>query len=174
MIDPSPAPAASIDGLTAALDRGIGVVAMHSAIASLRDYPAWAATIGAIWVPGASMHPPFEDDASIVARDHPLADGDLTVPDERYSYLQPTAPVDVLAEHEHDGIRHPVIWTAERGVTHTPARIAYDGLGHDVRSYASPEHRALLLRLARWAARAPCWTSAVAGARTPRRSRSAA
>src|SRR5699024_5051818 len=43
-----------------ALERGIGVLAMHCALASLRDYPDWAAALGGMWVPGQSWHPPLD------------------------------------------------------------------------------------------------------------------
>lgn len=149
---PAPAPAQSRTGLTDAVARGIGILALHAAAASLREYPEWAALTGAVWLPGVSMHPPFEDAAAIRVLDHPLAAGlaDFTVADERYSRLQLIGPSAVLADHEHDGVRQPLIWTREVGA----ARVAYDGLGHDSRSYDSAPHREIVRRLARWAGRA--------------------
>lgn len=149
--DPPPigAPGAAVAGLGAALERGIGVLAMHTSLASLRDYPSWPVAVGGMWVPGISMHPPLSP-ARFAWADHPLAGEDpLEAVDERYSYMQSFGERDVVATHEHDGIDHPVVWTRSHG----PSRVAVDLLGHDARSYASPSHRALIARLARWAAR---------------------
>ena len=144
------APSASLSGLRAALDRGMGVLGMHSASASLRDYPDWAAAIGVVWLPEISMHPP-RGVAHVEALAHPLVDGidSFTLVDERYCFLQPVGESEVVAEHEHDGLRHPLVRVREHGA----ARAAYDALGHDPVSYESGEHRELVRRLARWAAR---------------------
>ncbi|MGD8167759.1 ThuA domain-containing protein [Herbiconiux sp. P16] len=145
------APSESVAGLAIALERGLGVLAMHSASASLRDYPAWAEALGGIWIPDASMHPPFDDEASVHVLPHPVTEGlgDFTVADERYCRLQLVGSRVVLAEHTEEGKREPLVWLRESGA----ARIAYDALGHDTRSYDSAAHRALIRRLARWAAR---------------------
>jgi type 1 glutamine amidotransferase len=142
------APAASVAGLAAALERGIGVLAMHAALASLRDYAAWAPATGGVWLPGVSMHPPISD-TRFSWRPHPLADAEpLAAFDERYAYLQRIGDSEVVAEHEHDGVAHPVVWVRRHGA----ARVAVDLLGHDTRSYDSGSHRALIGRLADWAA----------------------
>ncbi|MBP2436375.1 ThuA domain-containing protein [Microbacterium amylolyticum] len=148
--DPLPlgAPVAAITGLDEALKRGIGVLAMHTSLSSLRDYPSWPIAVGGMWVPGLSMHPPISN-ATFSWAPHPLADTEpLTAFDERYAYMQQFGPRDVVAVHEHDGINHPVVWTRSHG----NSRIAVDLLGHDARSYDSPAHHALITRLAHWAA----------------------
>jgi type 1 glutamine amidotransferase len=144
------APDAAIRGLSNALDQGLGVLAMHSASASLRDYPVWATALGGIWIPGASMHPPFDEQAQVQLLPHPVTEGlgDFRVADERYCHLQFVGERTLLAEHAHDGGRQPLVWVREHGA----ARIAYDALGHDERSYDSDAHRELIRRLARWAA----------------------
>ena len=153
-----PIPPASSSGLRDAAQRGIGILALHAAVASLRDYPHWPALTGAIWLPGVSMHPPFEVAAEIRVLPHPLTDGliDFTVADERYAHLQFTGDVEVLADHEQDGQRHPLVFTREVATaSDATTRVAVDLLGHDPRSYDSPSHRDLLRRLARWASASP-------------------
>lgn len=148
----TPAPAASQQGLAVATAQGLGILALHSAAASLRGYPEWAALLGAVWLPQVSMHPPYEDAAAVrVLPGHPLSDrlGDFTVSDERYARLQQVGRSAVLADHAHEGERYPLIWTREVGA----ARVAYDALGHDTRSYDSEPHREIVRRLARWARR---------------------
>lgn len=143
-------PRDSIDGLARALERGIGVLAMHAAVSSLRDHPEWAATIGAIWVPGASMHPPIGETevTGIRLPDAGTVEG-FVVFDERYCRLQRIGRSTVVAEHDGPAMREPTAWVRTIGA----ARIAVDVLGHDERSYESAGHRRLVAQLARWAAR---------------------
>lgn len=151
-------PAASIDGLAAALDRGIGVLAMHCSVATLRDYPQWAPAIGAMWLPELSFHPPRGRTA---IRGGQLPGGaaipDFEVDDERYCRLQFLGRSTVVAEHDGpggaddgrggpDGGAEPAAWVRTVG----QSRIAVDTLGHDERSFDSAGHRALVTALARW------------------------
>lgn len=144
---PGGAPRAAIDGLAAALERGVGVIAFHAALASLRDYPDWAPAIGAVWLPGVSWHPPH---GRTVVRGLGLPDGspiqDVDVDDEQYLRLQRLGRSEVVAEHEIDGERSPAAWVREFG----GSRVAVDALGHDERSYESASHRVLIAQLAEW------------------------
>jgi hypothetical protein len=74
----------------------------------------------------------------------PVADFDIT--DERYAYLRTAPDIVPLAAHEHAGRLHPLLWTRIQ----QKSRIVTDLLGHDERSYDSPEHRQLISRAARW------------------------
>ena len=148
------APEASIAGLRTAVDRGIGILAVHNAVSTLRDYQDWRAAIGGEWIEGRSFHPEIsEATVRIVAR-HPITDRAIaaesfTLFDERYTDLEVDADVTVLATHEHEGATHPLLWTHERG----GSRAVVSALGHDERSFASPEHLGLLQAAARWAGR---------------------
>ena len=143
-------PEDSLLGLATALDRGIGVLALHCAVASLRDYPEWAAAIGAVWLPGLSHHPPFGRTDVTGA---PMPDGteipDFTLDDERYCRLQGIGTRRIVATHSGDGSAEPAAWVRDVGVS----RVAVDVLGHDERSYESAGHRLLIRRLSEWAAR---------------------
>ncbi|MAP63856.1 MAG: hypothetical protein CMH34_08960 [Microbacterium sp.] len=146
--DTVPAPAAAVDGFTRALDRGIGVLALHCTVATMRDYPDWAAALGGMWVPQLSWHPPVGD-VEVRVLSVPGGDAlpDFTVFDERYSRLQAIGRREVVAEFTVDGEPMPAAWVRTYGAS----RIAVDVLGHDARSYASAGHRALVEHLARWA-----------------------
>lgn len=158
--DPGPATddeiAAASAGLEAALDRGIGILAMHVAAASLPEVPAFAHAVGARWIEDVSWHPPIEESLVHVVGSHPIADdlGDFTVFDERYSGLRLDAVIEPIAEHEEGGMRHPLVWARELG----RSRIVYDALGHDVRSYESAAHRDLLTRALDWLSHVPAPT----------------
>ena len=138
-------------GLTAAIARGIGIVAVHASLSTLRDHPAWREAIGGEWEPGRSWHPPIADaHVRVVDADHPVTDGmpGIDVFDERYSDLAVDDGARVLAEHDVDGTAHAAVWVREQ-----PTRAVVSSLGHDARAYDSPELVALIQRAARWAAR---------------------
>ena len=131
------------------LDGGGGLLGMHVSATSFTTMPRWPEILGGHWVRGTTMHPPL-DLARIRLRavDHPVGGGgtELEVLDERYSYLDVRPDAVVLGDHEHDGLIHPMIWAR----THGTGRVVYDGLGHDLRSYDSAGHLALLRRAVSW------------------------
>lgn len=138
-------------GLRSAVDRGIGIIAVHAALSTLRDHPAWREAIGGEWEPGRSWHPPIADaHVRVVDAEHAVTAGvpGFDVFDERYSDLAVDDGARVLAEHDVDGTAHPAVWVREQ-----PTRAVVSSLGHDERAYDAPEHIALLRRAARWAAR---------------------
>ncbi|KRC59057.1 hypothetical protein ASE14_14785 [Agromyces sp. Root81] len=143
--------------LDAAIDRGVGILAVHAAAASLRDYPAYERALGARWIRDRSWHPPIGEAAVHIVGNHAIAGGlaDFTVFDERYTDFRLDDVIEPIAEHEHDGIRHPLVWAREFG----RSRLVYDALGHDARSYASEGHRELLARSLAWLARVPALTA---------------
>jgi uncharacterized protein len=136
-------------GLAAALDRGIGVLAVHVGGCGLLRLPEWESVTGAAWVAGRTTHPKtgpcrivtYPQRHDICA---PVGDFDLT--DERYSWVRTAADVVPLAAHEHAGELHPLLWAR----TYHGSRVVTDLLGHDERSYDSPAHRELIARAARW------------------------
>lgn len=148
--------AAASAGLDAALERGIGILAVHASAATLPEVPAFVHALGARWIEGVSWHPPIGEALVHVVGTHPIADGlgDFTVFDERYSGLRLDGVIEPIAEHRDDGMRHPLIWARELG----RSRVVYDALGHDVRSYESPAHRELLGRALDWLSRVPAPT----------------
>ncbi|MGK9146031.1 ThuA domain-containing protein [Plantibacter flavus] len=138
------------DGLSAALARGIGILSIHNAVSSLRDYPEWRAAIGGAWVPGRSGHPELGPATiTVTDEDHDVTSGIETfeLVDERYSDLDIDHDVHVLLSHRIDDRVQPAAWTRE----HLQSRIVVSTLGHDPRSFESPEHRRFLVQAAHWA-----------------------
>ena len=136
-------------GLLAYLTRGGPLLAMHSATTSLPSIPEWEAIVGGVWMPGTTMHPEYGLTHILVhARNHPIVStvSDFDLYDERYSYLRTSVGLTHLAEHEFDGIGHPVLWAHTYGT----ARVVYDALGHDAASYDSATHREIITRAALW------------------------
>ena len=102
-------------GLVAALDRGLGVLAIHVGACTLLRLPEWESVTGAAWTTG-SMHPKAGPCRIITYPGRhpicaPVADFDIT--DERYAYLRTAPDIVPLAGHQHAGELHPL---AERGV----------------------------------------------------------
>jgi hypothetical protein len=139
--------------LDAALERGIGILAMHAAASSLRDYGAFDRALGARWEPDESWHSPLGDASVHVVGNHPVREGieDFTVQDERYADLHQYEVIEPIAEHVEGGIRHPLVWGRELG----RSRLVFDALGHDTRSYDSAEHRVLISQALAWLSRVP-------------------
>lgn len=139
--------------LDAALERGVGVLAVHSAASTLRELPAYGEVLGARWIAGESWHPPLGDARVHLVGHHVIREGldDFELVDERYSGLRLTDVIEPIAEHEEAGIRHPLVWARELG----RSRSVYSALGHDQRSYESPQHRDLLHRALQWLALVP-------------------
>jgi type 1 glutamine amidotransferase len=140
---------AARDGLRTALDRGVGVLAMHVGVCALLRLPQWETVTGAVWVEGQSGHPPLGPARVQTHQDrHPIVgsvpDFDLT--DERYTGLRLAPGLVPLATHRHQGRQYPLVWARELGRT----RVVADTLGHGVQSYDSAGHRRLLSRAVRW------------------------
>lgn len=136
-------------GLSAAIDRGIGIIAVHIALASLRDYPRWRETIGGEWEEGTSWHPPIRDVVvPVLDREHPVTAGLAHVAafDELYTDLAVDPGVRVLAAHERDAASHPLVWVRE-----DPTRVVVTAFGHEERAYDSGSLRTLVREAARWA-----------------------
>jgi type 1 glutamine amidotransferase len=148
-----PRPAVAVNVVRAGLANhcaaGGALLGIHSTLTALPGELHWPGLLGGIWVRGRTMHPPRGDARILLTgSEHPITAGlaDFAVEDERYSYLQTEPGIEALYEHDYDGQRHPLVWAWQ------PAghRAVYDGLGHDVASYHSPGHRALLLQSVRW------------------------
>jgi type 1 glutamine amidotransferase len=151
---PNPSAAAAIDGLQTYVDRGGPVLAVHAAATTFTTEERWPQMIGGRWIRGTSLHPPYGPaHLRLVGAGHPITAGlgDLELPDERYSFLATEPGITVLYDHEHEGLRHPVIWTLEAG----GRRAVYDGLGHAVPTYDDAAHCRLLRQAVGWLLREP-------------------
>lgn len=151
---PNPGPplpetlAAADRAFSSALRRGTGILALHSAAATLRELPAYREAIGGQWIRGVSSHPPIASTTVHLVGDHPIrgSRSDFSIVDERYMDLVVDESVQLIAEHEEASVRYPLIWARDHGF----ARSVYSGLGHDTNAYLSEEYRRLLTRAMHW------------------------
>lgn len=133
----------------------VPVFAVHVSSTSFAGDERWERVLGGVWVRGTTMHPPSGPcTVQVVDDGHPVTDGlsDFALDDERYAYQRVAPDVRVLVDHEHDGIRHPLVWVHDRPGGGTTV---YDGLGHGSASFAAPAHRALVAQALRFLAGAP-------------------
>jgi uncharacterized protein len=140
---------AAEQGLECHLRRGGALLGVHVSATSMTTMSGWSNILGGHWVRGRTMHPQQDLFTVLVHPDaHPIARdlSDFTVFDERYTYLHTNPDITVVCEHSTDGRLHPMVWAREPG----PARVVYDGLGHDTRSYDSAGHVDLLHRAVGW------------------------
>ena len=123
------------------LARRAGVFALHAATVTLLGLPSWAALTGATWVQGVSGHPPL---GPCTVDGHDGVPERFELIDERYTDLSLSGERHVLVscESEERGTQ-PLVWTRRVG----DVAVAVDTLGHDARSFDSPEHVALVRRL---------------------------
>jgi uncharacterized protein len=129
--------------------RGASLLAVHTAAICFDDWPEWGQIVGGAWNWDRSSHPPLGEAAVTVAADaHPIVAGvdDFTLFDEVYGFLDEQPDVVPLMTSPHGGRDHPLLWA--RAVD--GARVVYDALGHDERSYEHPSHRLILRRAVLW------------------------
>ena len=125
------------------------VLALHAAANTLDGVDEWPQWIGGRWNRSTSMHPPIGDfGVQVTDQSHPITRGlsDFSLFDERYSYLDVYEGAEVLLDHTFEGRTHPLAWAVEQD----GARSVYDGLGHGVAAFASPERVELLRREVGW------------------------
>ncbi|GGO76957.1 ThuA domain-containing protein [Nonomuraea cavernae] len=131
------------------LDRGGGLLGMHTASICFDDWQGWPRVLGGSWSWPASHHPPLGWTGVRVLGGHPVVEGlrDFDLVDEVYSDLRVLPDVRPLASSNGQ----PLVWarSVRRG------RVLYDALGHDTRSYDNEIHRTLLQRAALWLLKRP-------------------
>lgn len=124
------------------------LLAVHTSANGFRDWPRWHQLLGGAWLPGIAHHPEigvatFEPVPG--AEEHPIWAGQSSVTcfDERYSDFTIAASTTPLVRHVTDGRSQTMGWAHG-------TRVVYDGLGHDARSYSSPDRARLLVAEVDW------------------------
>jgi len=133
---------------------GKGLVAVHFAVAAMREWKEYAGLVGRVWVPRKSGHGPrgvFK--VSVTRKDHPITAGlpDFEADDELYAALEGAKELNVLATaHSADFSKkdEPMAWTLDA----PKGRVFVTVLGHDAKARRHPAFGTLLARGAEWAA----------------------
>ena len=144
---------ASRDNLSRVIASGKGLVMIHFACGSFRDWADFVKLAGRVYDPKKNPHDPYGPfRVNILDQQHPVTTGmqrfDTT--DELYTCLSGNTPIRVLAAARSKVTRQdePMALVLEYG----KGRVFQTPLGHDVPAYASPGVMELMRRGVAWAA----------------------
>ena len=153
-------------GMTNFIKNGKGFVCLHISGCAADDWPEYYDITGGGWISGTSFHPPYGNfTVNISQAGHPGVSGvsEFSTDDELYMGLGIKDGNDVLLTgHTHDGT-HP--WGPDRAPMEMPGgtfplgwtRTYGQGkvftllLGHDGKSFESPEFQKMVLNGINWA-----------------------
>lgn len=144
--------------LAAFMHAGGPVLGVHTATNTFPEWPEWPGLLGGRWIRGTSWHPPLDTATFEPVPDaaaHPVFAGltEVVCDDERYCDQTLAPDATPLLRQATDGVFHTCGWAL--GDT-----VAYDGMGHDGRSYESPSRRAYLVNEVDWLLRGVRWLTA--------------
>ena len=143
------------------LDRGVGLVALHHAVAGYQDWNEYRKIVGSKfctkesridgkpWPVGTYEHdidvPVHIEDAK-----HPITRGmeDFVIHDEIYGKCWYDSDSHVLLTTDHPRSNRIIAQTGN----YAGARVCYLQLGHDSRAYMNPNFRRLVANAVRWSA----------------------
>jgi type 1 glutamine amidotransferase len=144
------------------LDKGVGLVILHHAIAAYQNWPEYRKILGARYYlkdetdAAGVTHKPclwkHDVDFKVHVEDPkcPVAAGvsDFTIHDETYKGYTVDPQVKVYLTTDDPTSNKEIGWTN----TYSKANVCYLELGHDSKAYASKEMQTLYIQAIRWAA----------------------
>ncbi|MFO7906288.1 MAG: family 16 glycoside hydrolase [Planctomycetota bacterium] len=146
------------------LKRGIGVVALHHAMAAHQNWPEYKKIIGGRYylrerkedgkvLPKSGYAHGQDIPVHIAKPDHPITEGmeDFTIHDETYNNYYTDPDATVLLTTEHPKSDRELAWTK----TYENSKVVYIELGHDHFAYEHPSYKKLLARSIRYVAGRP-------------------
>lgn len=129
--------------ITDHVERGGGLIAMHTAVICWDNQPGWLDLLGGGWNWERSHHPPL---GAITVHPAPSIAAPFAIIDEAYHNLDPGADCEIIATATAGGGPQPVVWQRRHGA----GRIVVDALGHDARSLEAAGHVAILEAMLGW------------------------
>ena len=138
------------NALVTHVQRGGGLLGLHTAALCFDTWDAWPQLLGAGWQWDASHHPdvgPMQVEST--AATHPITMGikPFATVDETYHQLDVRTAAPALLS----SMNQPLLWAHEFGA----GRVVYDALGHDAAAVTQQEHARVLRRCAAWLLRQP-------------------
>lgn len=127
------------------VERGGGLLAVHSATVAGKSGPAFGELMGGVFV----EHPPqFAFSVYPLSQAHPITAGieAFTVHDEFYMQRM-VGPVQVHMVALDRGMAHPMAWSRVEG----QGRVAAVAMGHSALVWDLPQYKQLILQAAEWA-----------------------
>lgn len=125
------------------IERGGGLLAMHTAVICWDNQPGWLDLLGGGWDWDRSFHPPL---GAITVQPAPVFAAPFEIVDEAYHHLDLAADCEIIATADAGEGPQPVVWRRQHG----SGRIVVDALGHDARSLGAAGHVAILEAMLGW------------------------
>ena len=144
------------------LDKGVGLVVLHHAIAAYNDWPEYRKILGARYYlkdetdADGTVHKRCTYKHDVDIKEHvsdpkcPVAAGltDFTIHDETYKGYTVDPQVKVFLTTDEPTSNKEIGWTN----TYRKANVCYLELGHDSKAYASKDLQKLYIQAIKWAA----------------------
>jgi len=156
------------------LDRGVGLVVLHHAIANFQGWPEYEKMIGAkyhlkptviqgVKHPGSGYKHGVDMRIHVEDPNHPITKGlsDFTIHDETYCRQSFAGDNHLLLTTDHPTSDKPIAWVR----THRKARVCTIQLGHGPPTYNDKNCRRIVAQAIRWTARRLSEGGAAAGFR---------
>jgi type 1 glutamine amidotransferase len=140
------------------IEAGKGVVVLHHAVFSFRDWEWWREHVTGTQPIPKERRPPgpgYQHDVHQVIEAvtrHPITDGlmPMHIVDETYAALEFSPKAQILLKTNHPTSNGPVAWIGP----HAKSRVVTIQLGHDQTSHLHDGYRTLVRRAILWSARA--------------------
>ena len=143
------------------LDKGVGLVVNHHALASYQAWPEFEKIVGGKFL----LKPETKEGKTtpksgtgggelaihVEAKDHPIAKGvsDYKLRDEYYNRCRVSPDVTLVLTTDCPRNNREICWCREHG----KSRVVYLMSGHGPNVYKDPNHRKVIANAVRWAAR---------------------
>lgn len=147
--------------LLALLEKGVGVVTMHHALAAWQDWPEFEKIAGGKFYlkptevngvkrPTSGYKHGVDFTVHVEDPKHPITEGlkDFTIHDETYCRYSVSPKAHVLLTTDEPTSEKAIAWAG----TYGKARTCYLVNGHDAKAYANPGFQRLTANAIRWAA----------------------
>lgn len=131
------------------LNYGVGIVSLHHALISFREWDEYDRIIGGVWTAGENtVKHDVRYSVKIADPNHPVTRGitDFEIVDETYKGYAVNPNVHVLLRADHPDSAPVIGWTHRYG--NSP--IVYIQHGHDGLAYGNPNYRKLVSQAIRW------------------------
>lgn len=135
------------------LNHGVGIVSLHHALISFREWDEFNRIVGGVWTTGENtVRHDVRYSVKIADPNHPVTKGiaDFEIQDETYKGYTVDPKVHVLLRTEHRDSAPVLGWTHRYG--NSP--IVCIQHGHDAMAYGNPNYRKLVSQAIRWVAAA--------------------
>ena len=142
------------------LEKGVGLVVLHHAIAAFNDWPEYWKIIGARYflkdtevdgenVPASTYRHDVDIPCKIEDPAHPVTAGlkDFVVRDETYKGFLVEPDNHLLVSEDHPDAQREAAWTRQ----YRNAKVCYIQLGHDKLSFGDDKYRTLVRQAIQWA-----------------------